>query len=368
MLPRLSRYGGAEGFAWRLAEALAKAGHQVDFLCARAESEPPAGVRVIELGRGGPFKWRKVLCFARRAEAARKKGGYDLSIGLGKSLNQDVLRIGGGPQPVFWNLSARAWPAGLPRAFKMLRRRLSLANWISGRIERVQARNTPLIVANSDHSRKWMARAHPFLDPAAMRVIYNPPDLDRFAPLPDGERARLRAEAGIKPGEIALLLAGTNFRLKGVATAIRALALLPERFRLLVAGERGTGRYLRLARSLGVGERVAFLGRVEDMRSFYNMGDVFVLPTFYDACSNALMEALACGLKAVSGADNGSAAFLPPDQVLADPADHQSLADMVLALEAAPAPGPFQWPANVPAGLTAWVALVDELLTARTRT
>jgi len=36
-MPRLGLYGGAEGFGWRLAEALAARGHCVDFLCARAE-------------------------------------------------------------------------------------------------------------------------------------------------------------------------------------------------------------------------------------------------------------------------------------------------------------------------------------------
>jgi len=50
-MPRLGLYGGAEGFGWRLAEALAAQGHGVDFLCGRAEGEAPAGVRPVLLGR-----------------------------------------------------------------------------------------------------------------------------------------------------------------------------------------------------------------------------------------------------------------------------------------------------------------------------
>ncbi|MGE4553446.1 MAG: glycosyltransferase family 4 protein [Desulfovibrionaceae bacterium] len=365
LLPRLSRYGGAEGFGWRLAEALAAAGHQVDFICARAEADPPPGVRAVTVGRLGPCKWTKLLWFVLAAERARAKGGYDLAIGLGKCLRQDVFRQGGGPLAVFWERSVRAWPAGASRALKMLRRRLSPANAIARAVEARQARTTPVIVANSFKAREWMLAAHPDLPPDRVRVIFNPPDLARFAPPEPAARAAARARLGLAEGQRAVLFAGTNFPLKGLGTCIRALARLPERFRLLVAGGRGPGRFARLAADLGVAERVRFLGRVEDMGALYGACDAFALPSFFDACSNAVMEALACGLRTVSSADNGSSHFLPPEQVLADPADDAALAAALLALEAAPPPGPFVWPADLPEGLRAWEALVDELLQAK---
>lgn len=362
MMPRFSRYGGAEGFGYRLAEALARAGHEVDFLCARAEVEPPAGVRPVVVGRFGPFKWLKVLWFALAAERMRRKGGYDLSIGLGKTLRQDVFRQGGGPLPVFWRLSGRAWPAGPQRAWKALRRRLCLANWVGWRIERIQARTTPVLVANSELTRRWMLEAHPFLRPDQLPVIYNRPDLERFARPDAATRERLRREAGVEPGQILLLTAGTNFMLKGLRTLLRTLTLLPERYVLHVAGGRGAGHWRRLARRLGVERRVRFLGRVEDMPSFYAAGDVFVLPTFYDACSNAIMEALASGLRTISSASNGSAAFLPPDNVLENPDDFETLAHLVARAANAPAPGTFVWPEEARNGMAAWVELIERLL------
>ncbi|WP_022662409.1 glycosyltransferase family 4 protein [Paucidesulfovibrio longus] len=362
MMPRFSRYGGAEGFGYRLAEALGRAGHAVDFICARAEVEPPAGVRPVVVGRFGPFKWLKVVWFALAAERARKQGRYDLAVGLGKTLRQDVFRQGGGPLPVFWALSGRAWPAGPQRAFKALRRRLSLANWAGWWIERVQARTTPVLVANSELTRQWMLEAHPFLRAEQLPVIYNRPDLDRFSP-PDAERRlALRREAGVGPDQVLLLTAGTNFMLKGVRTLLEALALLPERYVLHVAGGRGAGRWVKLARKLGVEGRVRFLGRVEDMPSFYATGDLFVLPTFYDACSNAIMEALASGLRVISSACNGSAAFLPPENVLDDPADSKALAHLAARVANGPAPGEFVWPDRAQSGMDAWVALVNDLL------
>lgn len=365
MMPRFSRYGGAEGFGYRLAESLATAGHAVDFICARSEVEPPAGVRPVVVGRFGPFKWLKVIWFALAAERARRRGKYDLVVGLGKTLRQDVFRQGGGTLPVFWRLSIRAWPSGPQRLLKMMRRRCSLANWVGWWIERIQARTTPVIVANSELTRQWMLEAHPFLRSEQMPVIYNRPDLERFAPLPQEERERLRIAAGVGPEQVLLLTAGTNFMLKGVRTLLQMLALLPERYVLHVAGGRGAGHWMKMAHRLGVAQRVRFLGRVEDMRSFYAMGDVFVLATFYDACSNAVMEALASGVRVISSACNGSASFLPPENVLADPADAEGLAHCVARVANGPRPGPFEWPMHAQSGMDAWVALIGKLLEQR---
>ena len=60
ILPRLSRYGGVEQFAFRLAEALAEtrnSEHEVEFICARSECLPPVGVRTHIVGRPGGLKF-----------------------------------------------------------------------------------------------------------------------------------------------------------------------------------------------------------------------------------------------------------------------------------------------------------------------
>ena len=143
-LPRLSRYGGVEQFAFRLAEALAEtrnSEHEVEFVCARSESLPPEGVRVRVVGRPGGLKLFKMLWFLVRAEQIRRSGNYDLTISLGKTWNQDVLRVGGGPQKTFWALSEKAWPEGFPRVFKKVRRWLLPANWLTRIIDNRQYRS-----------------------------------------------------------------------------------------------------------------------------------------------------------------------------------------------------------------------------------
>ena len=224
-MPRLSRYGGAESFAWRLTEALAARGHEVDFICARCETDPPEGVTPVILGRFGGFRVIKVLWFAIMSDRACKNGNYDFVFGMGKTVNQDILRIGGGAQSVFWKLSKYAWPKGFPRFFKMFRRRCSPANWVIHVLDGIRMKRTKRIVAVSHLVRDWIVEAYPHLDKSAIDVVYNRPDLERFSPASDEEREQLRDKAGIGKNEVVIATAATNFALKGIRHLVEALAL-----------------------------------------------------------------------------------------------------------------------------------------------
>lgn len=385
VLPRLSRYGGVEQFAFRLAQALADtrdSEHEVDFICARVESPPPVGVRAVVVGRVGGFSWIKTLWFLIGAERARRRSGYDLVISLGKSWNQDLLRVGGGPQRNFWRLSERAWPAGIPRWSKRLRRALSPANWLTRLVDNRQYRSGCRIICVSKAVADWVRGDYP--ECPAPEVIHNVPDLAKYRPPFPEERQRCRQAllaagrtgsftpdtrgegAPEADGLVCIGTAASNFVLKGTYVLIRALALLPERFRLYVAGGRSPRACQRLASRLGVEKRVVFLGKVENMRAFYHGLDLFALPSFYDACANAVLEAAACGLPTLSSESNGSSVFLPPDRVLPDPGDADALAARLLALSREPAI-PFHLPRDIPAGLDAWVATINAMLDARAR-
>ena len=359
-MPKLTRYGGAEAFAWRLSEALAQRGHQVDFICARCEGEPPEGVTPVVLGRFGVLRFVKILWFAYASEKARKSGNYDLVFGMGKTVNQDILRIGGGPQSKFWELSQRAWPKGFTRSFKMFRRKCAPANWAIHCLDKARMRRTPRIVAVSHLVREWIVEAHPHLNASDIDIVYNRPDLSRFSPVGEQERIRLRAASNIDEGQVVIATAATNFALKGVRHLVSMMARLPENYVLHVAGGRNPEKYLRQARQLGVEQRVRFFGRVDDMPAFYRAADIFILATFYDACSNAVLEALACGCRSLSSALNGSAYFLPEKWIFPDPADVPAMTDLVLRVSKEERPGPLKWPENVVSGLEPYVEMIEQ--------
>jgi len=372
VMPRLGLYGGAEGFAWRLTDALARAGHAVSCLCARVEGQPPEGVQVDVLGRPPLGRAFKNIWFARVADAHVRHGGFDLVIGLGRTWRQDILRVGGGPQSVFNALTEAAYGPGPACLLKRLHRALTPASavlhWLENRQFSRPANPRQRIVCVSHLVREWLLSAHPDIDPARVMVIYNRPDPKRFAPADPALRERLRVEAHAGPGEILIGTAGTNFALKGLGTLIHALALLPPNFRLEVAGDRGPDHWLHLAHELGVAGRLRFHGRVTDMPAFYAAADVFALPTYYDACSNAVLEALACGLPTISSTRNGSAIFVPERHRLHDPGDAAALAAILREAATEPRRGePFAWPEDFPCGLDPYLRLVDELLAEKRR-
>jgi UDP-glucose:(heptosyl)LPS alpha-1,3-glucosyltransferase len=142
-------------------------------------------------------------------------------------------------------------------------------------------------------------------------VVYNAVDADAFHPGLREHRERVRAEHGVAPDATAFLLVGSGFERKGVATAIAAIAELSAPAHLFVVGrDKHAARYERLARRMGVAHRVTITGPKSDPKPYYGAADAFVLPTVYDPCPNAALEAMACGLPVVTSTKSGAAELL----------------------------------------------------------
>jgi UDP-glucose:(heptosyl)LPS alpha-1,3-glucosyltransferase len=165
-----------------------------------------------------------------------------------------------------------------------------------------------------------------------VRLVRIAPDSTPFERR-DRPRRRLecREEWGIRPEEVVALFAGMNYRLKGLVPLLHAVRRLPAGapFRLLVTGSSETAAFERLARRLGLAERVRFLGFWPDVADCYFAADFLVHPTFYDPCSHVVLEAMACGLPVITTRYNGASELLHPPRegfVLDDPHDYDHLA------------------------------------------
>jgi glycosyltransferase involved in cell wall biosynthesis len=128
-------------------------------------------------------------------------------------------------------------------------------------------------------------------------VLPNGVDAALFAP-PD--RGAARAALGLD-GPV-MIAVGNLLRSKGQDVAIRALAALPGWTLLVVGGGADAAAFETLARALGVGDRVRFLGRVphDDLARFYAAADVSVLASMREGWPNVLLESMACGTPVIA--------------------------------------------------------------------
>jgi UDP-glucose:(heptosyl)LPS alpha-1,3-glucosyltransferase len=141
-----------------------------------------------------------------------------------------------------------------------------------------------------------------------VHVIYNAVDSEIYTPALRGHRLRVRARLRIPDSATVFLQVGSGFERKGVATSIDALAKLAPPSHLIVVGkDRHLRRYATRARALGLSGRVTLAGAQADPRPFYGAADSFVLPTLYDPCPNAALEAMACALPIVTSTRSGAA-------------------------------------------------------------
>jgi teichuronic acid biosynthesis glycosyltransferase TuaC len=130
-----------------------------------------------------------------------------------------------------------------------------------------------------------------------VRVVLHGVDLELFQPV---DRDEVRQRLGLS-GTV-LLSVGHATPRKGHHLAIEALKDLPEAT-LLIAGDGWYEATLRgLAASLGVEDRVRFLGQVdqEDLKEYYGVADALVLASSREGIANVLLEAMACGTPVIA--------------------------------------------------------------------
>jgi UDP-glucose:(heptosyl)LPS alpha-1,3-glucosyltransferase len=125
--------------------------------------------------------------------------------------------------------------------------------------------------------------------------------------------------------------------MKGLVFLIEALAVIKKvngsPFKLLVLGRDREDSYLGLARDVGVFSDVIFAGSTDEPEKYYGASDLLVHPTFYDACSLTVLEALASGLPVITTLSNGASGIITQGQeglVISDPREDQSLAEKIL--------------------------------------
>ena len=167
-------------------------------------------------------------------------------------------------------------------------------------------KNSAAVVANSQGLKELALKTN---SGQAVDIIYNGIDIEHFEPSEeknDAEKffitlgaSRLTARKGIKY----------------LIEAVRDLSVLyPDIFMNIIGDGNERERLEQMVSNFKLDDRIKFIGRVprEETVAYYQEADLFILPSFNEGMSNAMLEALSSGLPVVS-TDTGGAKLLVED-------------------------------------------------------
>ena len=173
--------------------------------------------------------------------------------------------------------------------------------------------------------------------PDQYTFIYNGIDVDGFAAR-RVDRERKRTELGLPRDAYVGITVGRLVPVKGQRYLIEAAARIGDRIpplMILLAGDGPLRPELEQhAASMGVEDKVRFLGTRQDIPELLSCADVFVLPSLNEGLGLVLVEAMAMGVPCVATAVGGVPEVVADDVtgILVPPRDPRALADAVVRL------------------------------------
>lgn len=361
--------GGAERQVALLARAMADRGVGVSVVCfygggAFEEELAEAGVPVVVAGKRG--RWDVFGGLSRVVSALRAaRADVIYSFLPGPNLVALLARPFCRGVSVIWGVrSTTVDPAHEDRVARAV-----------NRVEALCARWVPMIIVNSEAgARDAVARGMPS---AAIRIVPNGVDTDRFQPMPQ-RRAEARRRWGVPTDALVVGALGRLHPMKDHVNFLRAASLVRVQrddtwFAVVGDDERGIrDDLLDTASELGIGDRFVTHPAESDAAAVYPALDVLVSSSRYgEGFPNVVGEAMACEVPCVVTDVGDSARVVGPAGIVVSPAAPKDLAAAVLRAVKDPSMGPagrarIMGSFSVDSLVDATMALVGELIAART--
>ena len=203
-------------------------------------------------------------------------------------------------------------------------------------IEQTVLKKSDQIVVLSEYTSKKLQRTYG-LAPSKVNVVPGGVDLERFKPARD--KASIRARLDLPEDKFILFTVRNLVPRMGLENLISALEIAQNGRKdlLLVIGGEGPLEPLlkEQVRRYGVEELVRFAGYIpdEDLSSYYQMADLFILPTTeLEGFGLVTVEALASGLPVLGTPVGGTKEILTKlgSDYLFDDSTHKSIAHGIL--------------------------------------
>jgi UDP-glucose:(heptosyl)LPS alpha-1,3-glucosyltransferase len=304
---RYNAYSGAERFVSRALSAL-KANGTLDITLIARRWDDDAGWHTR---RVDPFSLTRIgrdRTFAQAAAACFRD--YDLVQSHDRVPGAAIFRAGDGVHATWLEQSRR-----VPGSGRTLGRRLSGydSHLLETEAEMYRHPDLRCVVCNSKMVADDVARRFG-IDEARIGLIYNGVDPALYNLGLARHRKAWREQHGIPQDAPLLAFVGSNFALKGIATALAAIAPCPELHLTITGTDKRIERHVQHAERAGLAGRVHFLGTMPNIRPVYGAADAFILPTLYDPFPHPCAEALASGLPLFTTPTCGAAEWVRPGE------------------------------------------------------
>jgi len=295
-------FGGMQRTMLRIARKCITLGHEVDIYTGKWEGARPEGIGIHEMDTRAMTNHASNDKLAQKFSQATKNGEYDCLVGFTKIPGLDIYYAG---DPCY---AARVADTK-GRFFKLTPR--YRAFYRQEKAVFIPENGTEFLLIAHREREKFIQYYHSnsacfhLLSPGINRklLLREKPGLE--------ENQQLRQQLGVDRNGFLVLFVGSRFRTKGLDRALLAMAGLPaelqRKCRLVAVGEDDPRTYQRLASSLGLGERVVFVGVQSDISSFYFSADLLLHPPYVENTGTVLLEAMVCGLPVLTTANCGFA-------------------------------------------------------------
>ena len=246
-------------------------------------------------GRNGPG-WFRSLSFASSVNKFLSDRSDELVFSMTRGIPGTIFRMGDGVH--------ECW---LRRKRSGLVKRISNPNHlITPILERSSIVKSKYVIPNSLLIFNELEKFYPEHS-YKFKVIHNGYNKGVFKYANSSERELLKAHYKLSNNCLNLLFCANGWERKGLTHVLELLSKLTETApaHLWVAGRGDQLSYRKRIEGLGVSNHVTFIGSISDTHSWYQMADLFILPTLYDPFSNSCLEALACGCPVLTTQSNG---------------------------------------------------------------
>lgn len=210
--------------------------------------------------------------------------------------------------------------------------------WNPNLLKKIILKNAKFLCSNSEYTASRVKSQVPLNN----RIFILSPPVDEKKFFPDNKDSDLLGIYGLLDKKVILTVCRLDAKeqYKGYDRVIEALPLvlakLPQLKYLIIGKGDDVPRIERLIKIMNLENNVIICGSVcgEELNKFYNLCDVFIMPSKREGFGIVFIEALACGKPVIAGNKDGSREALLDGElgILVDPDNTDEIAEAIIRI------------------------------------